>query len=333
MSGNRLCRVRAKAAPPPNGTAEVIRHVLNDMRNTDSKWSLYDVVLIADSERFPVHRALLAEVSPFFAALFGNGMKESEEMEVKIEEVNKEAFRHVLDFIYGMPVTLNDIDFGLEVLELAFRFQLDTLEDTVVYWLHDSVKSNRKNYAKILAAADGYQLNGIVHEIESSVGNYFHAMHAEQVELFTAAKAFGVKPVLGAVVANMKRNFDTMHRTEVMKHLEFKQMTEIVCHVLRGSKTTRHHFAMVPILQLFHAIANWSSHRDTHDDTDEAREMDNMREKQAHHLLGFLAIHHASVPDLKIIRDHELTKSNRNFHKEVKVAISNLSSNRRNFCR
>ena len=43
---------------------------------------LCDAVMVADDIRFPVHRAIMAANSPYFRALFTNGMRETDEKEV-----------------------------------------------------------------------------------------------------------------------------------------------------------------------------------------------------------------------------------------------------------
>jgi hypothetical protein len=45
---------------------------------------LCDAVIVANDAKFPVHRAIMAANSPYFRALFTNGMRESDEREVHI---------------------------------------------------------------------------------------------------------------------------------------------------------------------------------------------------------------------------------------------------------
>lgn len=73
--------------------------------------SFCDVRLEVGSEAFSVHRLVLAASSPYFAALFAGGMKESGRDVVRIAGVEAGIFHTLLDFIYtgnggagGVPV-------------------------------------------------------------------------------------------------------------------------------------------------------------------------------------------------------------------------------------
>lgn len=62
--------------------------------------SFCDVRLEVGPEAFAVHRLVLAASSPYFAALFASGMKESGRDVVRIAGVEADTFHTLLDFIY-----------------------------------------------------------------------------------------------------------------------------------------------------------------------------------------------------------------------------------------
>lgn len=59
-----------------------------------------DVQLQVGKDIFKVHRLVLAASSPYFAALFAGGMRESSKDVVRILGVDAEIFQILLDFIY-----------------------------------------------------------------------------------------------------------------------------------------------------------------------------------------------------------------------------------------
>ena len=63
-----------------------------------------DVKLWADGQCFFGHRAILSARSSYFESMFCSGMRESEQADVKIPDVNAEVFLAVLSFIYTNTV-------------------------------------------------------------------------------------------------------------------------------------------------------------------------------------------------------------------------------------
>lgn len=77
--------------------AQLILAQINKMRNGQH---FCDVQLEVGKETFRVHRLVLAASSPYFAALFTGGMKESSKDVIQILGVGAEIFQLLLDFIY-----------------------------------------------------------------------------------------------------------------------------------------------------------------------------------------------------------------------------------------
>ncbi|XP_049735117.1 actin-binding protein IPP isoform X2 [Loxodonta africana] len=77
--------------------AQFLMAQINKMRNGQH---FCDVQLQVGKETFKVHRLVLAASSPYFAALFTGGMKESSKDVVQILGIEARIFRVLLDFIY-----------------------------------------------------------------------------------------------------------------------------------------------------------------------------------------------------------------------------------------
>ncbi|KAG8507592.1 Actin-binding protein IPP [Galemys pyrenaicus] len=82
---------------PSDKHAQLILAQINKMRNGQH---FCDVQLQVGKETFKVHRLVLAASSPYFAALFTGGMKESSKDVVQILGIEAGIFRVLLDFIY-----------------------------------------------------------------------------------------------------------------------------------------------------------------------------------------------------------------------------------------
>ena len=68
---------------------------------------LCDAVLVVENKRFPVHRAILAANSPYFRALFTNGMKESEQQEIHIPGLDAKTMSDIIDYVYTRSVRIS----------------------------------------------------------------------------------------------------------------------------------------------------------------------------------------------------------------------------------
>ncbi|RLO12982.1 hypothetical protein DYB28_008827 [Aphanomyces astaci] len=69
---------------------------------------LTDVTLCVGSQRIPAHRLVLALHSPYFRAMFTNGMKECHMNEIHIDVTDPQSFDAILQYMYsGRDVTLD----------------------------------------------------------------------------------------------------------------------------------------------------------------------------------------------------------------------------------
>ncbi|XP_073445979.1 kelch-like protein 4 [Dendrobates tinctorius] len=82
-------------------------HSLNHAEQTFRKMESYlqqkqlcDVLLIAGNYKIPAHRLVLSAVSDYFAAMFTNDVREAKEEEIKMEGVDPDALKSLVNYAY-----------------------------------------------------------------------------------------------------------------------------------------------------------------------------------------------------------------------------------------
>lgn len=89
-----------------------------------------DLTLKVGDEHIRVHSLILAARSPVFCAMFSAGMRESQEKEVTISDLDVEAVRELVSFFYTgefKKETLENDDSTLALLQAAHRYAAQPL--------------------------------------------------------------------------------------------------------------------------------------------------------------------------------------------------------------
>ena len=99
---------------------------------------LCDVVLEVGDRKFEAHRAILAANSPYFRAMFTNGMQETQQREVKLRGIDPTMMSLIIEYIYTRTVRV-DMENVMTLLSVADCFSVNGLTDACVEYMKSAL--------------------------------------------------------------------------------------------------------------------------------------------------------------------------------------------------
>ena len=75
--------------------------LMNKMNLYLNQGQLCDVILIVGALRIPAHRVVLSAASDYFAAMFMSDLREAQEMEIEMKDIDPEALQSLVSYMYS----------------------------------------------------------------------------------------------------------------------------------------------------------------------------------------------------------------------------------------
>lgn len=102
---------------------------------------LCDVKLICNDNKMEIkaHRVILSSVSDYFSAMFTNNLSESFKTDIEMNDIDGNALKALIDYIYTGKIDLNDLNV-FKILQVANFLQLDSVVKQGCDFLSNNLK-------------------------------------------------------------------------------------------------------------------------------------------------------------------------------------------------
>ncbi|XP_047638429.1 kelch repeat and BTB domain-containing protein 12 [Phacochoerus africanus] len=132
-------------------------YLLNKIKNMRELAEMIDVVLIAEEEKFPCHRLVLAAFSPYFKAMFTCGLLECTQREVILYDITAESVSVILNYMYSAALEISNANVQTVAMAAYFMQMEEVFQVCQKYMMDHMDASNCVGiyyFAKQIGAED-----------------------------------------------------------------------------------------------------------------------------------------------------------------------------------
>ena len=196
-----------------------------ELPDFSAPWKFSDVVLVAEDQRFHVHRNILALWSPVFEKMFTSEFQEKSKDEIPLPDKKASEINELLLLIYpnvtGKPwvtITQNNCHF---LAKLAQEYQIDSIVRKCEEFLVNKMLTKEENIINELIFAQTYKLEKLV---LTSVGE---ASNLSLRELNAHAMCDLIEPsnykkIVEGIVQRLEKELEEAH----LEHRKIKGVKE-----------------------------------------------------------------------------------------------------------
>jgi len=169
---------------------------------------LCDVTLCLGNARISAHRIVLAGSSPYFRAMFTNGLMESRQGEIVMQDINENVFKSIIDYFYCGKIEIDDSNVQ-DLISISGLLQLRRIQEACCEFLKRQINTN--NCLGIAAFADVHSCIDLASTAESFARSHFsEVVQTEEFMLIPQSQLLRIISDDGLNVHSEERVFEAV---------------------------------------------------------------------------------------------------------------------------
>uniref|UniRef100_A0A8C4P3W0 Kelch repeat and BTB domain containing 12 n=1 Tax=Dromaius novaehollandiae TaxID=8790 RepID=A0A8C4P3W0_DRONO len=204
--------------------------LLEQVKRMKESAEIIDVVLVAEGEKFPCHKVVLAAFSPYFKAMFTCGLVECTQREVVLYDISAESVSVILNYMYSADLHLTNQNVQTVAVAAYFMQMEDVFNICQKYMMDHMDASNCVGiyyFAKHIGAEDlSDQAGKYLYQHFAEVSLQEEILEIEVQQLLTLIKSDDLnvsreESILDLVIrwVNHNRKSRVVHLIELLKQV------------------------------------------------------------------------------------------------------------------